>query len=176
MCGLFSYVVEHDCGIAPNPEGRYCTLVRCKPKIIKLANKGDWIVGTGGKNRKNPEKSAGHGKLVYAMKVDHDPIPVRNYCRDKRFQRRVDAEEKYAVGKLAIVSSHFFYFGRKAIPILPKFRNHSKHPLEKRGPGHRSRFSPEFIEDFIKWIEEEKRGRNAGPCWPEGAGVRKKCK
>lgn len=27
---LFSYVVDHDLGFAPNPEGDYCTLVDCK--------------------------------------------------------------------------------------------------------------------------------------------------
>ena len=72
---LFSYVVDHDAGYGPNPYFGLCTLCRCKfrkfperPKnIVELAEKGDWVVGTGGAN---PQKSAGHGKLVYAMQVE----------------------------------------------------------------------------------------------------------
>ena len=55
---VFSYVVEHDNGLAPNPYFGYCTLCRCKFRekpgghrnIVELAEKGDWIIGTGGAN------------------------------------------------------------------------------------------------------------------------------
>jgi len=45
----YSYLVEHDFGLAPNPFGGYCTLTVCKP-IIRKSSKlriGDWIIGTG---------------------------------------------------------------------------------------------------------------------------------
>lgn len=66
---LFSDVVVHDKGHAPNPYFGFCTLCRCKFKksrkarqnIVELADRGDWVIGTGGANRR---KSAGHGKLV----------------------------------------------------------------------------------------------------------------
>ena len=53
---LYSYVVEHDTGYAPNPDSGVCSLCRCKFRespvsrrnIVELAKKGDWIVGTGG--------------------------------------------------------------------------------------------------------------------------------
>src|ERR1700730_2476069 len=73
---LFSYVVDHDRGYAPNPYFGFCTLCRCKfskqpqrhkDNIVELAQLGDWIIGTGGANS---QKSAGHGKLVYAMQVE----------------------------------------------------------------------------------------------------------
>lgn len=56
---LFSYVVDHDHGFAPNPYGGYCTLVHCKfggergrQNIVEMAKVGDWIVGTGGRSKK----------------------------------------------------------------------------------------------------------------------------
>jgi len=81
MARLFSYVVDHDHGFAPHPNGQYCTLAKCKygsrryKNIVELAKKGDWIVGTGGANL---SKSAGHGKLIYAMRVDKK-LPLADY-------------------------------------------------------------------------------------------------
>jgi hypothetical protein len=78
---IFSYVVDHDFGSEPNPNGGICTLCRCKfgetlemshkigghisgrRNIVELAEKGDWIIGTGGSDL---SKSAGHGRLIYA--------------------------------------------------------------------------------------------------------------
>src|SRR5882672_7043012 len=90
---LFSYVVEHDDGHAPNPYCGVCTLCRCKfrehkfrhgrrmPRnVVELAKEGDWIVGTGGAN---PRKSPGRGKLVYAMRVD-EKLSREQYYGDHR--------------------------------------------------------------------------------------------
>lgn len=59
---LYSYVLTHDTGFAPNPSGEYCTLACCKPRIRKSAQVDDWIIGTGSTN------NVGHDHL-YAMKV-----------------------------------------------------------------------------------------------------------
>jgi len=53
MPRLFSYVVDHDYGFAPNPSGGFCTLAKCKYKkegkqrrnIVELAGRG----GRGGR-------------------------------------------------------------------------------------------------------------------------------
>jgi hypothetical protein len=60
---LYSYVVARDYGFAPNPFFGVCTLATCKPRIRKVAQVSDWVVGTGTKtlNRQN--------RLVYAMRV-----------------------------------------------------------------------------------------------------------
>lgn len=68
----YSYLLDHDYGLAPNPFGEYCTLAVCKPAIRKSGKleSGDWILGTGSKSM---EKTTGQecvGKLIYAMKVD----------------------------------------------------------------------------------------------------------
>ena len=46
---LFSYVIPHDGGSAPNPYHGICTLVICKPVIRRIAKVKDWVVGLGAK-------------------------------------------------------------------------------------------------------------------------------
>src|SRR5205823_3328006 len=70
---LYSYVLDHDEGRAPHVSGGLCTLAKCKDRspgsnrgnIVENARVGDWIIGTGGLGK----RSAGHGKLIYAMRV-----------------------------------------------------------------------------------------------------------
>lgn len=133
---VYSYVVEHDNGYAPNPYFGFCTLCRCKLRkrpeskrnIVELAEKGDWVIGTGGASK----RSAGHGMLVYAMRVD-EKLTRWEYFTDSRFkqkkpvkagtykQTRGDNEppvndfEKH--NQFALVSRHFYYFGANAIDI-----------------------------------------------------------
>lgn len=68
---LYSYVLRYDNGAAPNPFWGICTLTICKPDIRRVANEGDWIVGTGSKN--SPLKDGNiynlSDSVVYAMKV-----------------------------------------------------------------------------------------------------------
>src|SRR5437867_9415218 len=63
---LFTYRLRYDDGAAPNPFGGVCTLVICKPRIRKVAQLGDWVVGTGAVT--SGLRDAAH-RLVYAMKV-----------------------------------------------------------------------------------------------------------
>jgi hypothetical protein len=76
---LFSYVVARDYGFAPNPFHRVCTLATCKPEIRRLAEVGDWVVGTGSASRKC------NGYLVFAMKVA-EAMSYQQYWNDQRFQ------------------------------------------------------------------------------------------
>jgi hypothetical protein len=68
---LFTYIVNSDTGLAPNPFWGRLSLAVCKPKIRKAAKIGDWIIGTGSKNVKSKRKAYTDysGKLVFAMKV-----------------------------------------------------------------------------------------------------------
>jgi len=74
---LYSYIVTHDTGFAPNPFFGYCTLACCKPGIRKTAKKDDWIVGLTPK--------ADGNKIVYFMQVD-ERIQFDQYW--KRFKRK----------------------------------------------------------------------------------------
>jgi hypothetical protein len=171
MCKLFSYVVAVDKGFAPNPSGGYCTLANCmcrgkggRRNVVELAEIGDWIVGTGGADKK---KSSGHGTLIYTMRVEQK-LTLYDYYRDSRFRGRLGncPDKSHRKDTYALISSYFWYFGREAIGIPKKYL---EHPLEKRGRGFRSNFSEGFIRDFIQWLEGNyKRGVHGGPCWNEG--------
>lgn len=57
---LYTYIVTHDTGFAPNPFGEYCTLANCTPNHMGIrADADDWICGFSG-------KADGH-RLVYAL-------------------------------------------------------------------------------------------------------------
>lgn len=77
----FSYVVEHDYGLAPNPFGGYCTLAVCKPDIRKNKNLniGDWVIGTGS------QKLERLNHMIFAMKLE-EKLTFDEYWEDKRFQ------------------------------------------------------------------------------------------
>jgi hypothetical protein len=69
---LFSYIVAHDYGLAPNPYWGRLTLTVCKPAIRRTAEIGDWVIGTGSKNvyDKNGNRKNHSGRLVFAMKIE----------------------------------------------------------------------------------------------------------
>lgn len=84
---VYSYLIEHDLGLAPNPFGRYCTLAVCKPEIRrskKLAI-GDWVIGTGSKALEHTTGRKLTDKLIYAMKVT-EKTTLEQYWDDSRFQ------------------------------------------------------------------------------------------
>lgn len=61
---LYSYVVAHDYGFAPNPFHGFCTLATCKPGIRKGAGVGDYVIGTGCSRHNRT------GHLIYFMRVE----------------------------------------------------------------------------------------------------------
>jgi hypothetical protein len=75
---LYSYVLKHDRGFAPNPFFGYCTLACCKPAIRRTAKKGDWIVGLTPK--------ADGNRVAYFMRVDEEPLAFDAYWREARFR------------------------------------------------------------------------------------------
>jgi hypothetical protein len=83
----YSYVVEHDWGLAPNPFGGYCTLAVCKPQIRKSNNLqiGDWIIGTGSKALEDVSGRRLRNNLIYSMQVS-EIISLEEYWVDNRFK------------------------------------------------------------------------------------------
>lgn len=81
MARLYSYVVQHDHGFAPNPFWGVCTLANCKPVIRTHAAVGDLIIGTGSADL----GVAGH--LVYWMRVD-EIVLFDEYWTAPRFARK----------------------------------------------------------------------------------------
>lgn len=79
----FTYKIDHDYGLAPNPFGGTCTLAVCKSAIRKNKNLeiGSWIFGIGA-------KSVGDlyfKKLIFCMKVE-EKMTFDKYWDDPRFQ------------------------------------------------------------------------------------------
>jgi hypothetical protein len=171
--GLFSYVVEHDAGFAPHPFGSYCTLAHCKfsrngkaRNIVELAGVEDWILGTGGAST----RSAGHGKIVYAMKVT-EKMTLAEYQKDKRFVKRRDNFQcDRMTERFVLISEQFYYFGKSNVELGKKFSE-----LEKRGPKFKNRFDSKLILDFTEWIQKNfKTGIHGKSC--EGTKIKCKCK
>jgi hypothetical protein len=80
---FFSYKIEHDYGLAPNPFHGFCTLAVCKPTIRNNKNImiGDWIIGTG-----SAKLSRLH-HLIFAMQLE-EKITLEQYWDDERFQSK----------------------------------------------------------------------------------------
>jgi hypothetical protein len=77
----FSYKIEHDLGLAPNPFGGYCTLAVCRGDIRRnrFCQVGSWIFGTGSVSLECEHK------LIYAMQVS-EKLKFQDYWEDPRFQ------------------------------------------------------------------------------------------
>lgn len=76
---VFSYIVTHDTGFAPNPFWGYCTLACCKPTIRRTARPGDWVVGLAPRS--------GECRIIYAMEIA-ETLPYDRYYRDDRFRAK----------------------------------------------------------------------------------------
>ncbi|NQX97229.1 MAG: hypothetical protein HRT73_05015 [Flavobacteriales bacterium] len=86
----FSYKIEHDFGLAPNPFGGYCTLAVCRGQI--RANKrleiGDWIIGTGSRALEHLSGLDCLHHIIFAMKLE-EKITFNEYWQDPRFQYKI---------------------------------------------------------------------------------------
>ena len=103
---------------------------------MELVKEGDWIAGTGGVDL---GKSAGHGKLIYAMRVD-EKITLREYCEGNQ-GNRIDAAFDIPVkDRFALISHHYFYFGRNAIDISDIPRDPPGPPVRESRAGASVRF------------------------------------
>ncbi len=113
---LYSYIIRHDFGFAPNPFHGWCTLATCKPPIRKSASPGDWIVGTG-----SADKGL-QGRLVFAMCVE-ERLTFDEYWRDPRFQCKkpdLRGSLKYRYG------DNVYHHNRRGLWV----QENSRHSLE----------------------------------------------
>ncbi|MCR5870356.1 MULTISPECIES: hypothetical protein [unclassified Sphingomonas] len=78
---VYSYVIEHDLGFAPNPFHGACTLACCKPDIRKAAKLGDIVIGTGA------TATGLVNNMVYWMRVD-EIIDFDQYRTARRFRSK----------------------------------------------------------------------------------------
>src|SRR5688572_25583796 len=152
---LYSYVVDHDHGYAPNPERGLCSLVHCKfggyggrRNIVEKAEVGDWILGSGGVSK----SSAGNGRILYLMRVDRK-IPFEQYLSGSEFQGRLDCHDGGFLNIFALLSEHYFYFGRNALDKFALPSALAQLALFKKGPGFRADLPQREMRLLTQWFE-----------------------
>jgi len=129
--------------------------------IVELADKGDWVIGIGGKSK----ESSGHGTIVYIMRVD-EKLSFVEYLRRFPDRKRPVPLCPDDHGEFALVSRTFLYFGNEKfavgkIPGAYKFR------LENTGRGFRSKFPEPFIRRLAGWVQKQHpKGKIGEACLP----------
>lgn len=186
MSDLYTYVMKHDTGLAPNPFWGTCTLAVCTPNHSgSRAKRGDWIAGVSDKR---------HGyKLIYVMEVD-ERVCMNKYFHDERFTAKkpiIDGTlqqrcgdnfyswdeagrvwtqhpNRYHAGDdhlkqdtrkpSVFVARRFWYLGRKAVDIPEKYMSMFG------GRPVRVNHRPELVVSFKDWVQSSlKKGMNALP-------------
>ena len=51
-----------------------------------------------------------------------------------------------------LISTDYVYWGGEGPEIPEKFRNYKGEDIRKKGSGHKNKFSPDLIEEFIRWL------------------------
>lgn len=191
---LFSYVLVHDTGFAPNPFGGYCTLACCKPTIRRRAEPGDWVLGLS-------RRSLGN-RLIYAMLVQ-EKLTFREYWQDSRFAAK--KPNMRSVTRLDHVGDNIYEpTGASGYRQLPSFHSSrfAEDPAMKkrdlsghsvlvsndyfyfgRAPiplpasfadlrvtrGYKSRFPPTMVSEVDAWLRTLKPCTTSRPTiWPDG--------
>ena len=182
---IFSYVITHDSGFAPNPFGGVLSLATCKPIIRKSANINDFIVGTGSKS------GIGNGKLVFAGKIS-EVLELAEYGKSSVFDFKIpkargnwwdkhgdniyylknsswvqrrnihhgskDMEHDLG-GMNVLLCRDYWYFGDSAITIPYHLVS-----IVKMGPGHKRIKDKALVRNFLSWLKELPKGINGRPC------------
>lgn len=181
---MFSYVITHDSGFAPNPFQGFLTLATCKPLVRKTAKVGDVLVGTGSAS------IVGNNRLVYAGFIS-EVVPLKKYGTDPRFsskrpmvkgewfnrhgdniyeptddgwkQRRNphhvahDAERDLS-GVNVLICEEFWYFGGDAVEIPPQLLG-----IVKKGPGHKRIEDQNLVQESLQWLRGHEQGVSGRP-------------
>ncbi|APG28859.1 hypothetical protein A7E78_14075 [Syntrophotalea acetylenivorans] len=181
---IYSYVLKHDSGFAPNPFHGFLTLATCKPAIRRNARAGDILFGTGSKN------TVGNNKLVYAAIVSK-VVQITEYDINPKFevkkptingewyskhgdniysvenahwiQRRNPHHNRNDIkrdtsGSNVLICYEFWYFGKSAVTIP----GHLQHII-KKGPGHKRISENKEIMQVSQWLHSLPKGINGTP-------------
>lgn len=173
---LSAYIVRHDTGFSPNPFGGVCTLACCKPTIRRSARPGDVVVGTGSARHKLS------GYLIYTMRVETvlpfedywERYPSKRPSPETAVKKRGDNiwhrdafgnwggvpgavhddrhRNRDLRGGNALISTQFYYFGRKAVLIPDEFRC-----LIATARGHKNTYDLDAINFFWEWVKRKAR-------------------
>lgn len=175
---LYTYCITVDDGAAPNPFWGVCTLAICKPVVRRVAQIGDWVVGTGSVN--SPIGDIG-GKVVYAMKVT-DKMTMEAYDEYTRKHLEQKIPSRTSNNRRIWLGDSIYDFGQHPPKIRKSVHNERNRdtdlggkfvllsteffyfgnkpielpenlkPIARQGQGHNSQSNSPFVESFIKWL------------------------
>lgn len=189
---VFSYVVAHDTGFAPNPFHGWCTLACCKPRIRSQASPDDLVVGMTRRCE----------RVVFIMQVDEamsfaeywsdtryrakrpqwNAASIRERCGDNCYRPTVEGHEQIPSGHYdhendredphnkqrdigvdrVLVGRDFVYYGADG-PDLPPYLS-----FLRVTRGHRSRFKQDQIDAVRRFFLSAPRGIQGPPTvWPK---------
>ncbi|CAN5641304.1 hypothetical protein BH11PLA2_BH11PLA2_15690 [soil metagenome] len=187
---LYSYVVQHDFGFAPNPFGGYLTLATCKPDIRLHAKPKDYLIGTG-------SAKVGNNRLIYAAQVSN-VITIEEYGSNSKFANKrpaiqgqwwrrhgdniyVKINGKWTQrrnchhvakdqggdlrGMNVLICKRFSYFGDSKTEIPTEFAE-----VIKKGPNCK-KIDVQGIPDFIAWMAKLPQGRIGKPVLCHGPSL-----
>ena len=154
---MHSYIVRVDSGFAPNPFYGFCTVATCKPDIRRVAQVGDWVMGTGSKSRGRD------GHLVFAMCVS-EAMSFTEYWKDPRFRRK---RPNMNSSKIRACGDNIYRMGRdgKRFVQVPSYHSCPDGTPDFDKLAHDTKVDRVLIgEDFVYWGGD-------GPPVPEFRGV-----
>jgi hypothetical protein len=176
---IWTYVITHNCGSAPNFEKPATTLAICKPRIRAKAEKGDVVLAFNGKplNRDQPHSVCWAGVVSKTMKIrdywndkhftckkqgqtqvpDNIYMPIRN-GRLKQVNNDIhqlqDAERDKG-GKNVLVFEKRWHFGENG-PVLPEYF-HLRMGKNARRSHRRYRNHDNVWPELQQWLAEQKQ-------------------
>lgn len=201
---VFTYILAHDGGFAPNPFHGVCTLACCKPAIRRTARLGDWVIGI-------TPKPLGY-RLAYAMEVA-EVLSMAAYFGDARFAAKKPDWSGRSGGMARCGDNCYRLLGDGQYEALPSAHNPRSASITVRanrdlsgknvliarrfvyyggeaatippelasmipGRGHRVRFTQAQLKAIERFVSGLPEGVQAAPReWPEGdASWRKGCR
>ena len=147
---LFSYIVDHDTGYAPNPFNGICTLAYCKYPMRPHVREDDYVIGLGKKELGN--------RVVYAMRVT-ETLEHDRYLLNRRFKDRWEdyntpnAKEEIRQASRVLISTDFAYWGGEGRRLPERL-----HGLIVDRWGYKSKINAPLIPEFLKWFKRQQRG------------------
>jgi hypothetical protein len=190
---LFTYVITHDGGFAPNPFYGTLTLNCCKPDIRRHAQVGDWVAAFTAAGF-----PAGRGLLVYAMRVSqkmtmveyeawtHNHLPEKippqggglarheRQAGDSQYNFDTDPPTQrdgfHGPGEAATdlsgghtLLSGEYYYFGGRPVEVPEYLR----PIIHKGRAHKWRPNEPYVEDFQAWLRSSYEPGIHG--WPHKA-------
>ena len=135
MPNLFSYIICHDVGAAPNAENNLLSLAICKPQIRQHASVGDYLIAFSGSQLLPGTQEK---RIIFVAQIT-EKITMNQYAT--KYPTRTDSiytpcgtlknnpyHNKGNVqtdlsGKFVLLSTNFIYFGKKHISVPQQLAN-----------------------------------------------------